>query len=415
VLPEIGALIGGKYKVERRIGEGGMAVVFEVSTYDGQRLAMKMLKPEVAKSQEVVTRFYREARAVRKLRSPHAVRVMDAAVTPEGVPYMVMEFLVGRDLSAELEKNGPLPIVEAVGYIIQACVAIREAHHRRIVHRDLKPDNLFLVRERDATLIKVLDFGVSKVQDELVDMTGTQTVMGTPYYMSPEQIRSTKTADARSDLFSLGVILYELLTGKVPFDGDGNLGFVMVSICIHPVPPMREKRPEISPELEKAILHALEKDRDQRVQTAEEMMRELSRAAGLPMPPLELLGSQPEISVSITTSAIIPVKKPALRWELIALAIAVPVFFLVVIGLVLAIHYRASGKPAASASAVASATAPPPPPPPPPPSTVIPVLAVSTTPSAATSIEPPVPSATTSAPRIKPTATAAPDILSKRR
>jgi serine/threonine-protein kinase len=415
VLPEIGTLLGGRYTIERRVGEGGMAVVYEAKTPEGDRVALKILKPDFAKSPDVVTRFKREARAVRKLRSPHAVRVMDVATTPEGLPYMVMEFLVGRDLSQELEKLGPLPIADAVGYMVQACVAMREAHHRGIVHRDLKPDNLFLVQEHGDTVVKVLDFGISKIQGELGDMTSTQAVMGTAYYMSPEQVRAVKNADARSDLWSLGVILYEILTGKVPYDGNGNAGYVMVSICIEPLPSMREARPEISPELERAILRALEKDREKRVQTAEELIRELASATGLPMPPLEALeplGSQPEISVSAVVYQHPPQirKSPApLPWPWLAAGAAALMGFLMIgIAVAVVLHKQPDAKQVPSASTTSA---------PPRTSTELPILATaSATPSASVALSASAPAPSAPPQTTKPATTSTiPNVLSRRR
>src|SRR5580693_7216018 len=169
---------------------------------------------------EYVARFEREARTAVKIKSEHVARVIDVGQLESGSPYMVMEYLEGEDLQGWLEKQGRLPIERAVDFLLQACEAIAEAHAMGIVHRDLKPANLFCIRRPDGTLsIKVLDFGISKAAGASMGMTSTQAVMGSPLYMSPEQMGSSKGVDARSDIWALGVILFELVTGRVPFDG----------------------------------------------------------------------------------------------------------------------------------------------------------------------------------------------------
>ena len=221
-LPTIGTIVGQKYRIESVIGEGGMGVVF-AATHEklGQAVAIKMLLPEYARHPELVARFGREARASAQLRHRNSARVIDVDETTTGIPYMVMERLHGHDLETELEARGKLEIAEAVQYVVEACAAMTEAHQRGIVHRDLKPSNLFLSTEADGSVcVKVLDFGISKVQSEEGRITSTQHQMGTPLYMSPEQVRSAKSVDARTDVWSLGVILYELLTGDTPFKGS---------------------------------------------------------------------------------------------------------------------------------------------------------------------------------------------------
>ncbi len=222
-----GDVIAGKYAIVRVLGEGGMGVVFEATHLKlRQRVALKMLLPDMLSHEIIVTRFEREARAAGQLRNRHAARVMDVDVTVDGLPYMVMEFLQGHDLQTELEQRGRLPCEEAVDYVLQACSAMIEAHQLGIVHRDLKPANLFLAHDgdphetRDSRIVKVLDFGISKVQNEGdASLTTAESVMGTALYMSPEQVRSSGTVDARTDIWSLGIILYELLAGHPPWMG----------------------------------------------------------------------------------------------------------------------------------------------------------------------------------------------------
>jgi serine/threonine protein kinase len=250
---EPGAVIGGKYRVERVLGEGGMGIVFE-ARHDalGTTVAVKVLRDEILKDKEAVARFAREARAAAALRSPHAARVLDVGEVA-GAPFMVMELLVGNDLGVELERRGPLPVAEALQYVVQACEAIAEAHSLGIVHRDLKPANLFLTGTAPRRLVKVLDFGISRfdVGGE-ARVTQTQSAFGTPLYMSPEAVRSAKHTDARSDVWSFGVILYELLTGLPPFIADTPTG-VAVAVTVDTPKPLRAARPDVSEAIDAVI------------------------------------------------------------------------------------------------------------------------------------------------------------------
>ncbi len=222
-----GDVLAGKYRVERVLGVGGMGVVVAALHLElDQRVALKFLLPSVAARPEAVARFSREGRAAAKIRSEHIARVSDVGTLDSGAPYIVMEYLDGRDLSAIVEKSGPLPIHVAVDYVLQASMALAEAHVAGIVHRDLKPSNLFLARQPDGTeIIKVLDFGISKslaaspdASREGAAITKTTDIFGSPLYMSPEQLKDARAVDARADLWALGVILYEIITGKAPFD-----------------------------------------------------------------------------------------------------------------------------------------------------------------------------------------------------
>jgi len=212
---------------------------------------------------DIVSRFEREARASAKLRSPHVVRVTDVETTPEGVPYIVMEYLEGRDLESEREARRVFPYEEAVDYVLQACGAVAEAHAAGIVHRDLKPGNLFLARDPEGgMLVKVLDFGISKVlEEETGKLTGSGTMIGTTLYMSPEQLRSAATVDARTDIWALGVILYELLSGDTPFQGPAAQ--VAVAIVSTDAPPIAE-RAQVPPELARIIHQMLRRDEKDR-------------------------------------------------------------------------------------------------------------------------------------------------------
>jgi hypothetical protein len=239
-IPSAGDVLAGKYRLVRVLGEGGMGVVFEAEHLRlRQPLAIKFLNPTMLGVADVVARFDREARAAATLRSRHVVRVTDVEQTPEGVPYMVMELLDGRDLETERERRQRLPYDEAVDYVLQACAALLEAHEAGIVHRDLKPANLFLARdESERPIVKVLDFGISKfTKDEEAKLTTAGAVMGTTLYMSPEQIRG-EAVDARSDIWALGVILYELIGGDAPWTGP--LTRVAAAIVTEPPPDLRK-------------------------------------------------------------------------------------------------------------------------------------------------------------------------------
>ena len=262
-LPAPGDVIAGKYRIVRSIGEGGMGHVFEAAHVRmGGRVAIKVLKPAASQSPEVMTRFDREARAAGRLRGRHVARVIDVDVTPDRLPYMVMEYLEGHDLQTELDGRRTFPVEEAIDYVLQACAGIAEAHDIGIVHRDLKPSNLFLCDESDRRLVKILDFGISKILDEASKLTSTELTIGTPLYMSPEQVRSARTVDARTDVWALGIILYELLTGRPPWVGSGPS--VAAAIVTDPVPPLSEFRNDVPPGVEAAVQRALAKKVDER-------------------------------------------------------------------------------------------------------------------------------------------------------
>jgi len=258
-LPEPGDVLSGKYTIVRILGEGGMGVVYEaMHNRISQRVAIKMLHPSMMKTGEFVQRFEREARAIGRLKSRHTARVLDVEETAEGIPYMVMEFLEGHDLETELERRGALPVVEAVDYLLQTCSAMAEAHDLGIVHRDLKPANLFICRQEGEAIIRVLDFGISKSMDGDSSVTTTATAMGTPLYMSPEQVRSARAVDPRADIWSLGIIAYEMLAGKTPFTGE-NPTATIASIVADDVPPLQDHRPELPEELASVVHTALQK------------------------------------------------------------------------------------------------------------------------------------------------------------
>ncbi|HTA88434.1 MAG TPA: protein kinase [Polyangiaceae bacterium] len=277
---QVGQVLAGKYRVEQVLGQGGMGVVVAAMHLQlGQLVALKFLLPHMCEHGEAVVRFSREARAAVQIQSEHVARVTDVGTLESGAPYMVMEYLKGSDLGDVLRLRGPLPIPEAVGFLLQACEAIAEAHALGIVHRDLKPANMFLTQRRDGSpLVKVLDFGISKALQETaggVSVTSTTAVMGSPLYMSPEQVRSSKTVDARSDVWALGVILQELLTGAPTYEAE-TASALMAMIAADPPTPLRVRRPDAPAPLELAILRCLEKDRERRMPNVAEFARSIA-------------------------------------------------------------------------------------------------------------------------------------------
>ena len=263
MLPAVGSIIADKYRVDRVIGEGGMGHVLAVTHVElGQVAAIKVLRADA--SERIVERFLQEGKVAALIKSDHIVRVVDVGRLAGGGPYMVMELLEGEDLSSHLDKHRPIPIVFAIDCVLQACEALAQAHAAGIVHRDIKPSNLFLTFRRSGEpCVKLVDFGISKLTQEL-SSTRTQEVFGSPLYMSPEQLMSTRDADPRSDVWALGVVLYELLTGSTPFDAE-TLAALHVAI-LHGTPrDPRELRPEIPVGIAAAISRALVKERPARL------------------------------------------------------------------------------------------------------------------------------------------------------
>jgi len=279
-LPKQGYVLAGKYRIERTLGEGGMGVVYEAFHLRlRQRVAIKVLRPAILVHPEFVGRFEREARAAATLESPNVAKVLDVDTTPDGLTYMVIELLQGNDLGEELTRRGRLPIQEAVGYVMEACAPIAEAHALGIIHRDLKPSNLFLAKKGNGRTLKLLDFGISKVLTEVdAKSTSPLTTLGTPHYMSPEHVRNAADVDRRSDIWSLGVILYELLTGTEPYSGDPTQ--VIAAIVADPVPTPRTRRPDLPAELEAVIMRALEKDPRKRFPDVRALATALAPFAG---------------------------------------------------------------------------------------------------------------------------------------
>ncbi len=256
-----GQLLASKYRIGKILGEGGMGTVLEATHVAlEQRVAIKVLHPAAARDAGVVARFLREARAAARVQSEHIVRVHDVGELDDGSPYMVMDLLDGVDLGEHLHAVGRLSCEQAVDLVLQACEALSLAHAAGIVHRDVKPSNLFLSRRRGAPQLKVLDFGISKLQSATEQsQTGTQDVFGSPLYMSPEQLLSTRDVDPRSDVWSLAVVLFELVAGAAPFRGE-TLAALHMEILRGPIPSLQAVVPESPSGLSAALARALDRD-----------------------------------------------------------------------------------------------------------------------------------------------------------
>ena len=265
----VGEVLAGKYRVERVLGAGGMGVVVAaVHLQLDTRVALKFMFAESLVDREAVSRFVREARAAARLRGEHVARVTDVGTLDNGAPYLVMEYLEGEDLGQLVQRHGQQDIGAAAEYIRQACEAIEEAHAQGIVHRDLKPSNLFLTRRPNGQpCIKVLDFGISKLANatsaSAMQMTNTSAVFGSPMYMAPEQMRSARAVDHRADIWSLGATLYELVTGRVPFEGE-SLMELCLKLAQEDPPAPSSLRPGLPAGLESVLLRCLEKEPSRR-------------------------------------------------------------------------------------------------------------------------------------------------------
>jgi tRNA A-37 threonylcarbamoyl transferase component Bud32 len=305
-----GSILAGKYRVERIIGQGGMGMVVEAHHIVlDERVALKFLLTDYALNPDASARFLREGKAAAKIKSEHVARIHDASTLDTGVPYMMMEFLEGRDLAKTLDLVGALPVSDAIDYILQACEAIAEAHSLGIIHRDLKPANLFLSKRPDGSpIVKVLDFGISKISGSGVEnLTKTMASLGSALYMSPEQMQQTRSVDHRTDIYALGITLYELLAGKQPYYAE-TLPQLCAEILTGTPTPLRTMRPEISEELAQVVEKAFARERAERYQSVAELVialapfaptrsqiaiERVARMAGLAAPAAGNAGEQP--------------------------------------------------------------------------------------------------------------------------
>jgi serine/threonine-protein kinase len=272
-----GAILAGKYRVERVLGEGGMGVVLAARHLElGELVAIKLIGNDVQRDKIQLERFRREARAMMRIKSEHVVRTYDIGRLEDDTPFMVMEYLEGQDLTRRLQQTGPLTLHHAVDLMMEACDALAHAHCLGIVHRDLKPSNLFLVKRPDGREhLKVIDFGIAKQSNlghtgSSLSLTRTKQIVGSPQYMAPEQMSSAKSVDARADIWSLGVTLFELLTGHVPFVGKTMVSLYK-DISTSEPPAIRRYRPELPLAVESAVCRCMQKDRERRFNSVAEL------------------------------------------------------------------------------------------------------------------------------------------------
>jgi len=304
-VPSPGDVLRGKYRIERILGRGGMGVVALAHHLRlDHPVAIKVLKPNPTEP-HAAERFAREARAAARLHGEHVVRILDVDDSESGLPFIVMEYLEGTDLEKFVKERGGLPVPEAVEYVLQACAGVAEAHAAGIVHRDLKPSNLFLVRRPDGSpCVKLVDFGISKpleATDEMA-LTDTEWVVGSPMYMAPEQLRSARDVDLRTDVWALGLVIYRLLTGKHAFEAESRPA-VILRIAAEAPTPLESLRPDVPPALVQIILRCLAKDRNARFARVEELAAALE-----PFAPPRV---QPVRRSSGSTAAALPASSPS--------------------------------------------------------------------------------------------------------
>jgi serine/threonine protein kinase len=307
--PPVRGLVAGKYEVLDLIGRGGMGSVWEGRHASlGTRVAIKFVDPEHAQSHEARSRFVTEARAAATIQSKHAIQIYDHGVTDDGRPYIVMEMLLGEPLDKRVERLGRLSLAETARIVGQVCRALQRAHDAGIIHRDLKPENIFLVRspDDDEETAKVLDFGIAKIMAApgalaATSSTKTGAVLGTPYYMSPEQARGLRNIDHRTDLWSIGVIAFKCLTGALPFEGE-SVGDLLVNICTGPVPTPSTLVPRLPRSFDAWFLRTMEREPAKRFSQASELANALALAAGLSV--RRRSSSQDDVATAAQSSAL---------------------------------------------------------------------------------------------------------------
>lgn len=279
--PNIGIVLGGKYRIESKVGEGGMGKIYLARHITlGKRYAVKMLNPEFSNNQEAIERFRREAVTAGELEHPNIINVTDIDYSPQGQAYIVMEFLDGRELRADMQKSPIFPLQRALRILYQVARALDAAHSKGIIHRDLKPENIFLIDRQDQKdIVKILDFGISKIKGAGAShLTQTGMVIGTPHYMAPEQARGDKNLDYKVDIYAMGCIAYEMLTGKLPYTGDSPTAILM-KVLIEPAPPPESINPSLPPGVCSAIKKAMAKNPEERFNSCFEFVEAIKAGA----------------------------------------------------------------------------------------------------------------------------------------
>jgi serine/threonine protein kinase len=308
-----GAVLAGKFRLDALVGEGGMGSVWSATHIGlGQAIAIKFISRDFVRSEEALRRFDAEAKAAAQLRSRHVVQVYDTGTLEDGTPYIAMELLHGETLQSRVHRGGPVPLAEAIDVLSQCCKALGRAHGAGIIHRDIKPDNIFLAQSNDddSALVKILDFGVAKMggtgnEQGSQGATRTGAVLGTPLYMSPEQARGLKNIDARTDLYSLGLVAYTMFTGNLAFSSE-SFGDLLLQICTAPLPSLSAGAPWLPPGVDGWFQKACARDPEHRFASAQEFVDGLRNASGVTM--RSSLGS----SVPEVAGAVPMVGRPAL-------------------------------------------------------------------------------------------------------
>ena len=276
-----GDIVAERYQVDQVIGAGGMGIVYKARHLSlGTWVALKVIRPDIAQNSSLWRRFAREARALAALHNKHVVRVHDAGTLPSGLRYLVMELLHGTDLRRLLSEGGAMRATEAVDHVLQVCSALGDAHRLHIIHRDIKPENIFLARFRACEpTIKLLDFGVARFLDDTGQLTVPGRGVGSPRYLSPEQLSNPAAVDQRSDIWAVGLLLYELLLGRSPFYGL-NTAQICLAICQGPIPALEAARAQLPPGLHAVIARCLMVDPKLRYQSADELAADLEPFSG---------------------------------------------------------------------------------------------------------------------------------------
>lgn len=282
-------ILQNKYRIIRKIGEGGMGSVYEAEHLTLHRkVAIKFLLPEYTRNEETLRRFEREAVIAAQLDSPNVVHIYDFDRSENGYYYIVMEYLEGRELRKILKEEKRLPPQRLINIMLQVAQLLDQAHSKGIIHRDLKPENIFIVNKEGNEIVKILDFGISKIrQSSKGSLTQTGAIIGTPYYMSPEQAKGVKEIDHRVDIYALGVICYEAITGELPINAENVTG-ILVKIVTEPPPPIRMKRADLPEAVERAIIKAMAKEPNDRYNSCLEFVVDLARGFGIPLEGLKL-------------------------------------------------------------------------------------------------------------------------------
>ena len=283
----VGTVLAERYRIGRLLGEGGMGQVYEAQHLNiNKRFAIKLLRPEIVSNKEAVARFRQEAWSASSIGHENIVEIDDFATLPNGSVYLAMEYLQGQALSDRMRALPPVALDEALGVLMQVCRGLAAAHDKGIVHRDMKPENVFLAEKQGRVIAKILDFGIAKVSgaEGSQSLTRTGTIFGTPHYMSPEQALG-RPLDHRTDIYSVGVIMYELFTGRVPFEAESFMGILTKHITVEPVAPrLMSPDRQILPEVEAVILRAMAKEVADRYQTMAELLAQLNELAEVHAP-----------------------------------------------------------------------------------------------------------------------------------